>query len=40
MFNLEKAHIILDEMIVNGCIVETNKKNILGPLQILETDKY
>ncbi|KAF8822445.1 clathrin adaptor complex small chain family protein [Cardiosporidium cionae] len=29
MFNLEKAHIILDEMVVNGCIVETNKANIL-----------
>ncbi|CAJ1415589.1 unnamed protein product [Effrenium voratum] len=25
MFNLEKAHIILDEMVLDGCIVDTNK---------------
>ena len=25
MFNIEKAHIILDEMVLDGCIVETNK---------------
>ena len=24
-FNLEKAHIILDEMVLDGCIVDTNK---------------
>ena len=26
-FNLEKAHIILDEMVLDGCIVDTNKAN-------------
>lgn len=26
MFNLERAHFILDEMMMNGKIVETNKK--------------
>ena len=30
MFNLEKAHFILDEMVVYGCVVETNKVNILS----------
>lgn len=30
MFNIEKAHYILDEMIANGQIVETNKSLILG----------
>jgi len=30
MFNIEKAHYILDEMVMNGCIVETNKAIILG----------
>jgi AP-4 complex subunit sigma-1 len=30
MFNIEKAHYILDEMIANGQIVETNKALILG----------
>ena len=24
-FNLEKTHIILDEMVLDGCIVDTNK---------------
>eukprot|EP00922_Rhytidocystis_sp_ex-Travisia-forbesii_P025693 GHVS01037699.1.p1 GENE.GHVS01037699.1~~GHVS01037699.1.p1 ORF type:complete len:169 (-),score=24.02 GHVS01037699.1:318-824(-) len=36
MFNLEKAHFILDEMVVNGCIVETNKSNVLQPILLLE----
>ena len=36
MFNLEKAHFILDEMVMNGCIIETNKNNVLQPIQILD----
>ena len=32
MFNLEKAHFIIDEMVMSGCIVETNKANILNPV--------
>lgn len=36
MFSLETAHFILDEMLMNGCIVETNKLNALGPVQLLE----
>ena len=36
MFNLEKAHFILDEMVVDGCIVETNKSNVLTPIYMLE----
>lgn len=36
MFNLEMAHFVVDEMLMNGCIVETNKQNILAPLQLLE----
>lgn len=58
MFNLEKAHFILDEMVrsrrtpalccnvstdlwcarqvMNGCIVETNKSNVLQPLLMME----
>merc|ERR1712050_84567 len=30
MFNLDKAHIILDEMVLDGCIVETNKTAALN----------
>mmetsp|Transcript_28765 Transcript_28765/g.85936 ORF Transcript_28765/g.85936 Transcript_28765/m.85936 type:complete len:152 (+) Transcript_28765:181-636(+) len=36
MFNLEKAHFILDEMVANGCIVETNKINVLKPIALME----
>ncbi|KAL4613049.1 AP-4 complex subunit sigma-1-like [Arapaima gigas] len=36
MFNLDKVHIILDEMILNGHIVETNKSRILAPLIALD----
>ncbi|CAD7679963.1 unnamed protein product [Nyctereutes procyonoides] len=36
MFNLDKVHIILDEMVLNGCIVETNWARILAPLLILD----
>lgn len=32
MFNIEKAHFILDEMVANGYILETNKANILNPV--------
>lgn len=37
MFNLEKTHFIVDEMIMNGWIVETNKKNILRPVKLLDS---
>ena len=36
MFSLEKAHFILDEMVSNGQIVETNKSNILKPILLLD----
>ena len=36
MFNIEKAHFILDEMISNGEIVETNKSRILAPVLVID----
>ena len=36
MFHLEKAHFMLEEMVMNGCIVETSKTNILQPIQLME----
>jgi AP-4 complex subunit sigma-1 len=36
MFNLEKAHFILDEMLMNGEIAETNRTNILEPIRLLD----
>eukprot|EP00128_Syssomonas_multiformis_P001902 Colp12_sorted_trinity150504_noHs@27738 len=38
MYNIEKAHMILDEMIMNGEISETNQANVLLP--VLELDKF
>mmetsp|Transcript_17643 Transcript_17643/g.34712 ORF Transcript_17643/g.34712 Transcript_17643/m.34712 type:complete len:145 (+) Transcript_17643:178-612(+) len=37
MFNLEKAHFILDEMVQNGYVVETNKANVLKPIAMLDS---
>jgi AP-4 complex subunit sigma-1 len=31
-----QAHFVLDEMLMNGCIVETNKGNVLMPVQLLD----
>ncbi|XP_077586951.1 AP-4 complex subunit sigma-1 [Stigmatopora nigra] len=36
MFNVDRVHIILDEMIQNGRVVESNKSNILAPLLALD----
>ncbi|OXB83910.1 UNVERIFIED_CONTAM: hypothetical protein H355_009394 [Colinus virginianus] len=36
MFNLDRVHLILDEMVLNGCIVETNPNRILAPLFVLD----
>ena len=36
MFNLEKAHFILNEMVMNGHIIETNKANALRPVVMTE----
>ena len=36
MFNIHKAHYILDEMVTNGSVVDANKANILRPLNLLD----
>eukprot|EP00729_Bicosta_minor_P004515 gene4515-5826_t len=36
MFNVEKAHMILDEVVSNGEIVETNRSRILAPVRIID----
>ena len=36
MFSLDTTHHIIDEMVANGCVVETNKANALMPVQLLE----
>jgi len=35
MFNLDRVHIILDEMVLNGHVVEHASAKVLEPLQFL-----
>ena len=36
MFNLDRSHFILDEMVANGEVVDVNRQNILRPLTLME----
>lgn len=36
MFNLDRSHFILDEMVANGEVVDINRKNITNPLTLME----
>jgi AP-4 complex subunit sigma-1 len=36
MYNIEKAHFIVQEMIMNGCVIESNKANVLSAIQLLD----
>jgi AP-4 complex subunit sigma-1 len=36
MYNIEKTHYVLDEMVLNGCIVEANKTNVLSYIKELD----
>lgn len=38
MFNVDKAHFILEEMVANGTVVETNKANILQSLLLMDKE--
>merc|ERR1711862_310555 len=38
MYHLEQVHFLLDEMVMNGFIVETNKGNVLRPLDLMERE--
>ena len=40
MFNLDKAYMILDEMILDGEIFETNRSRVLAPVKQLERDMF
>lgn len=36
MYNIEKAHFIVEEFILNGCILDTNKSNVLQIVQFID----
>lgn len=39
VFNLEKVHMIIDEMIVQGLVVETNQERVLASMCALANQK-
>jgi len=39
MFNLDRAHMLLEEMVMNGRIVESSHKAILEPVELLDQDQ-
>ena len=39
MFQIDRAHFILEEMLLNGFIIETNKQLILEPIALMEAKK-
>ena len=40
MYQLEQVHFLLDEMVMNGYIVETNKANVLRPIDLMERESH
>jgi AP-4 complex subunit sigma-1 len=40
MYQLEQVHFLLDEMVMNGFIVETNKGNILRSIDLMERESH
>ncbi|OWF35741.1 AP-4 complex subunit sigma-1 [Mizuhopecten yessoensis] len=39
VYNMDKIHMILDEMVVSGEIAETNKSRALLPLQLMDATR-
>ena len=38
MYQLEQVHFLVDKMVMDGCIVETNKSSILRPIDLIERE--
>jgi len=38
MYQLEQVHFLVDEMVQNGYIVETNKNNVLRPIDLIDRE--
>jgi AP-4 complex subunit sigma-1 len=38
MYQLEEVHFLVDEMVQNGYIIDTNKTNILRPIALMERE--
>merc|ERR1712161_172342 len=38
MYQLEQVHFLVDEMVQNGYIVDTNKSNVLRPIDLIDRE--
>ena len=38
MYQLEQVHFLLDEMVMNGYVIETNKSNVLRSIDLIERE--
>jgi len=38
MYQLEHVHFLLDEMVMNGYVTETNKSNVLRPIDLIDRE--
>lgn len=38
MYQLEQVHFLLDEMVMNGYVIDTNKSNILRSIDLIERE--
>ena len=38
MYKLEQVHFLLDEMVMNGYVIDTNKSNILRSIDLIERE--
>ena len=36
IYHVERVHMIVDEMIQNGCIVESSKAKVLAPIHAMD----
>jgi len=36
MYSLDRVHVLLDEMIMNGDVIETNSANLLSSLAVID----
>ena len=36
MHSVDRAHMILDEMVVNGYVTESNRSRVLAPITVLD----
>jgi len=36
MFSIEKVHMILDEMVIDGVLMDMNRRNVMTPIMMID----